>query len=170
MHIGAEAHIVGKIPAHMVGVLINHNLIRVPEPVIAEGQIGRGHRPVPAVEPEPARTAATNPPYVTGTKATGKVAMLPRLIEMVVRIAGTAIVPNPLLALHMRSSRMAGLFRSFGVCDGGFRRAVRRSRPVCRRASWMAGCFVLRHHRQREYQQSCECNGYGFHQFLLITT
>src|ERR1700722_20599639 len=120
MHIGAEAHIVGKIPAHMVGVLINHNLTRVPEPVIAEGQIGRGHRPIPAVEPEPARSAAANPPYVTGTKAAGKVAMLPGLIEMVVRIAGTAIVPNPLLPFHVRSTRMGGLFGSVGVGGRGF--------------------------------------------------
>jgi hypothetical protein len=39
---------------------------------------------------------------------------------------------------------------------------------VCRR-SLMAGRFMLRHHRHRENEQSCERNVNGPHRFLLMT-
>src|ERR1700722_17849332 len=130
MYIGAEANVVGQIPANMVGILVDHNLIRIPEPIIAECQIGRSHRPIPAIEPEPARSSTANSPHVTGTKPASKVAMLPWLIEMVVRIAGAGIVPNPLLPFHVRSSRMAGLCGSVRMRSGGFRRAMICRRPV----------------------------------------
>ena len=40
MHISSEAHIVGKIPSDMVRIRVDDDLIRVPEPVRAECQIG----------------------------------------------------------------------------------------------------------------------------------
>src|ERR1039458_6755379 len=95
VHISAAAHIVSEIPAHMVRIVVNHDLIRVPVPIAAIISVGERNRPVPAVEPELSWTSAGNPPYVRGTKAASKVPVSPGMVQMVARIAAACIMPDP---------------------------------------------------------------------------
>ena len=46
MHISAEPHIVSQIPAVMVRVRIDHNVVRVPNPAVTETNVKCRHVPV----------------------------------------------------------------------------------------------------------------------------
>ena len=52
VHISAETHVIGEIPADVVRIVVDDDLIGVPEPAVAEGKIGCSNIPIPAVEPE----------------------------------------------------------------------------------------------------------------------
>src|SRR5580692_311408 len=80
VNVGAQPRVVSEIPAVMVGVFVDHDLVAVPEPVSAQGQVKRGNAERPAVEPEAAGAASANAPYVPAAEAAGEVAMLPGMI------------------------------------------------------------------------------------------
>lgn len=110
VHISAQAHVVSKIPSNMVRIVVDDNLIRVPEPVAAEGEIGFRDHPVPSVEPESAWPTAGNTPDMRRTEASAEVAVFPGMIEMVVRIVRPGVMTDPRLAvIHVRDIGVAGL-------------------------------------------------------------
>src|SRR5580698_4709043 len=78
VHISPEPHVIGQVPANVIRIVIDHDLIRVPQPPIAERNVRCGNIPVPSVEPEAARAAAPKMPNVTWTKAAGEVTVRPR--------------------------------------------------------------------------------------------
>src|ERR1035441_3356121 len=112
VHISAEAHIVSEIPAHMVRIVVNHDLIRAPVPIAAIVSVGERNRPVPAIEPELSGTSAGNPPYVRGTKAASKVPVSPGMVQMVARIVGAGIMPDPVTPVHVGT---LGVARFIGI-------------------------------------------------------
>ena len=95
VHVGTEAHIVGKVPAGVVRIFVDDDLVRVPEPVRAEGEVGCSDGPEPTIEPEPAGTTALNDPGMLRAETARKVAMLPWLVEMIGRIVAPGIMTNP---------------------------------------------------------------------------
>lgn len=58
VHVDPEPCIVGKIPARMVGVVIDHDRVGVPKPAVDIRHIEGGHAPIVVVEPEAAGTSA----------------------------------------------------------------------------------------------------------------
>ena len=58
MHVGTKAHVVSEIPAGVIGIIVDDDLIGIPEPIGAEGEVGGCDRPVPSIEPEPAGAAS----------------------------------------------------------------------------------------------------------------
>src|SRR5580658_3998581 len=36
MHISAETHVVGQVPADVIRVIVNNDLVRIPQPAVAE--------------------------------------------------------------------------------------------------------------------------------------
>jgi hypothetical protein len=58
MHIAPKSYVVSEVPAHVIGVLVNYNLVTVPEPVIAEGEVGCRYAEIVAAEPETSRASA----------------------------------------------------------------------------------------------------------------
>ena len=86
----------------MVGILINHDLVRIPEPVVAESNVVRGNAKVEATEPETIWIPTSQPPNMAAAEAALKALMFPRMIEMVVRIVRTGVMANPLVVgVHM---------------------------------------------------------------------
>ena len=126
MHIDAEAHVIGQIPADVVRILVDDDFIRVPEPAVAESYVGSRDIPVPSIEPEPAGSAACEPPNVPGAKAAGKVTVRPRIVEMVARIVGAGIVTNPGISIHVRSIGVARLVAVVALRAGRLGRAMYR--------------------------------------------
>jgi hypothetical protein len=80
----------------VVRIVIDNDIVAVPQPVVAEADVIRGNAEIEAAEPESVRTAATEMPNVTATEAAGKASVLPGMIEVVVRIIGAGVVANPL--------------------------------------------------------------------------
>ena len=79
----------------MIRILINHDVIRIPQPIIAKANVIRRHIEIPSAKPESARPAAHQPVNMLAPKRPREMPMLPRMIEMVVRIVRPSIMPNP---------------------------------------------------------------------------
>jgi len=56
--VGTQPHVVGEVPAVVVRVFVDHNLIAVPEPVTAVTHVERCDIEIETSKPEPARTAS----------------------------------------------------------------------------------------------------------------
>jgi hypothetical protein len=94
--VGAEPHVIGQVPSVVVGVFVDDDLIRIPEPAVTETNVIRRYAEVKAAEPETRRASTDEMPNVTAAKATGKATVLPRMIEMVVGIVAAGVVTYPL--------------------------------------------------------------------------
>jgi hypothetical protein len=187
MNISTEAYVIGEIPSNVIRIVIDHNLIRIPQPVAAEGYVGRRNGPGPSVEPESIWAPAGKAPCMRRAKASSKVAVLPRMIKMIAWVVPAGIMTNPGLALiYVRSIGVAGLIdvvpglsrrRSPGRPGSLWRRLVsvrrcgsmRRStiewrRPM-RRNRWVTAPlgWMLRKHRHSEHQKGCEHKSNEFH-------
>src|ERR1017187_10374161 len=64
VHISAEPHVVGQVPAHMTRVIVNYDIVRIPVPAVAIGYIRRRNAPIPVIERKAAGTAARQVPPV----------------------------------------------------------------------------------------------------------
>src|ERR1700751_3066249 len=78
VHIRAEAHVIRQVPAHVIGIVIDHNLVRVPQPVTAITDIHGRDAEIKPAEPETSRSAPPEMPHVTGPEAAAEMSMLPR--------------------------------------------------------------------------------------------
>jgi len=115
----------------MVGIVVDHNVVAVPEPVIAVTNIKSRDAKKESAEPEAARTASAKAPPVTRAEAAFKVTMLPRMIEMEARVIAPVVVPDPLAVVM----DMGGFGMPFAIAEAGLGRgwarnaAMRRSGP-----------------------------------------
>ena len=94
--IGAESHVVGKVPAWVVGIVVDHDLVVRPIPVIDVVQIKRSHTEVEAVKPKAVGPASADAPDVATAEATGEAAMFEGTIEVVACVVSSSVVSNPL--------------------------------------------------------------------------
>ena len=101
MRISTQSHIVGKVPPDVVGVVVDHNVVAVPQPVIAISVIECRNREKESTYRKSTAVAAVQSPHMPGTDGARKVAVLPRMIEVIVRIVATHIVPNPTVILRI---------------------------------------------------------------------
>src|SRR5580658_4853928 len=93
--VGAQPYVVRQIPAIMVGVFVDDDLIAVPEPVTAEAEVESGHTEVEAAKPEAARTASGDAPHVAAAEAAGEVAVLPGMIEVESGVSRSSVMTDP---------------------------------------------------------------------------
>jgi hypothetical protein len=110
VNVGAEPDVVSQIPSDMIGVVVDDDLIRIPQPVAAEAKVVRRYAKVEAAKPESARSASRKAPNVAAANAAGKAAVFPRVVEMVMSIVATGVMPHPMVALRVdvRSVWVAG--------------------------------------------------------------
>lgn len=107
MYVGPEPRIVGKIPAHVIGIFIDYDGIGIPEPAIAVLNVVRRNTEVEPAEPEPRRATACQVIDVTRAKAAREVAMLPGMVQVIVGIVRTGIVADPaVIRVNMRGFRV----------------------------------------------------------------
>lgn len=167
MAVGAQADVVGEVPANVVGVLVDDDFVGIPEPTITEGDVSGSDAEIEAVEPEAGRTAAGEMPNVAAAKAAGEVTMLPRMIHMILRIIGAGIMADPLaVGVDVRRIGMPGLIGIFGSfrrravrSSLGRRRAFTRNVSVAdvfRLRSRMLPAAILRESRNRTEQEQCK--------------
>jgi len=123
VNVGAEAGVVGKVPAGVVGVVINDDVVGVPEPAVGVVEVIGGDAEVEAIEEEAAAVSAAETVDIAGAEVAGEVSVGPGLVEVVVVLA--AVVPDPLAVVV----NVGGIGMAWGVvvvsrrCAGG--RAVR---------------------------------------------
>jgi hypothetical protein len=74
--VGSEADVVGEVPAGVVGIVVDDDVVGVPEPSVRVGEVPGGYAEVEAAEPEAGWTSSAETPDVGGAEAAGEVAVL----------------------------------------------------------------------------------------------
>src|SRR6202008_2950963 len=94
----------------MVRIVVDDPVVGIPKPAVHIAQFPRRDAPVPAVEPEPARTSAAQSPAMAGTKSPRKMAVFILVVEVEMRIVAARIMPHPHFpVIDMRRIGMPGL-------------------------------------------------------------
>ena len=133
VNVNPQPHVIGEVPADVIWILINHDLVRIPEPVIAKAVVVWGNAKVEAAKPEALPVPSCKPKDMAGTEPAREVPMLPRMIEMVVRIITAGVMPDPLIArIDVRGVRVPGLVAIIAVFLRGAPCTSNRSRPMRR--------------------------------------
>src|SRR5436305_1219037 len=107
MNISPEARIVSKVVALVVRVLIDHDVVGIPQPVAGVPHVGIRNREVEVAETEAGWAASGESPDVLGAETSAEVAMLPRMIEVEADIGAAGIVADPLLLINVGCFGMA---------------------------------------------------------------
>src|ERR1700744_1781484 len=97
MDISPEPYVIGQIPADMVRIVVDDDVVAVPVPSVAEGHIIRRHAEVEAAEPEASRPAAGQMPVMLRPESAIEAAMLPGMVQMIVRIFPAGVVAYPVV-------------------------------------------------------------------------
>ncbi len=79
----------------MVGIIIDYDLVAIPNPIIDESIIVGRHGKEKAAETKSLRATARQPPHMGWPNATTEVAVLPRMIEVVMEVVPSRVVANP---------------------------------------------------------------------------
>src|SRR5208283_694161 len=143
VNVCAKPDVVSEVPPDMVGVVVDHDLVTVPEPIIHEAVVVRSHTEKEAAKAESLRTTATEPVYMAGSNTTAEVAVFPRMIKVIMGIVPARVVSNPrvvtvnvrsvgvpmLITVISRLGRLVYLLPS--MCRLCMYRGARRGRSVC---------------------------------------
>ncbi len=128
MDVGAEPDVVGEVSAVVVGVIVDHDVIAVPEPVIAVGKVKGADAEIEATEPESIGAASTESPRVAAANAASEVAVFPGMVQMEAGVVVSVVMSNPLsVVVDVGSVGMA-----FMVAIGSSRRRGLVGRAVRR--------------------------------------
>src|ERR1700674_248612 len=143
MHVGAEPDVVGQVPARVVRILVEDDVVPVPVPAIAVAVVVRGDAEEEAAEAEAIAVAALQPPDVVRAEGAREAPVRPGTIEVVVPVVPAGVVSDPtmVLSVHVRGvgmSRRLGEAAPSATVRGGRlaggrtvrRRAVRRDVPT----------------------------------------
>ena len=95
MYVSAKPRVISQVPAIVVGILVEHDLVRIPEPRIGEAIVVGSEAKVVAGKPEPLRAPSQEPEDMTTPEAARKASMLPEVIEMVVSIVTACSMSDP---------------------------------------------------------------------------
>lgn len=95
MNVGAQPDVERQVPADVVRVVVNHDLVTVPHPVVAEAVVIGGNAEIETAEPEAVARSAGQMPNVAAANSSGKVPVLPRVIDVVVGVSRAGLVPDP---------------------------------------------------------------------------
>ena len=107
VHVSAESRVVGQIPAFVIRIIVDHDVIVVPIPIINVAEIEGSYAEVKSAEPEAAGSSAAQAPHVTRSDSALEAAMLPRVVKVKSGIATAIGVADPFVILVD--------VRSFGV-------------------------------------------------------
>ena len=132
----SEPDVVRQVPARVVGIVIDHDVVAVPDPIVGVDNIIWRDGEEKSANIESIHPPTMQPPYMVRPDASSEMAMFPWMIQMVVRIGATGVVSHPLiiLSVHMRSFRVVRLIIELSVlilrgCRSGSG-SMHRSRTV----------------------------------------
>lgn len=120
MDIGSEPNVIGKVPADVIGIVIDDDVIGIPQPAVTETNVVWCNREIKTAEPEATGTTACKVPDMAASDTAGEVAMFPGMIQMVMGIVAAGIMANPLsIGMDVGSIRMSFLVAEFAVFIDG---------------------------------------------------
>jgi len=73
--VGSQPDVVGKVPANVIGIIVDDDDVRIPEPAITEANVVGSYRKEETAEPEAAGTTASESPHVAATETASEASM-----------------------------------------------------------------------------------------------
>lgn len=95
VNVGTQPDVERQVPTDVVRIVVNHNLVTVPEPVVAVADVSGSNTEIETAEPEAAGPSSRQMPNVAAANSAREAPMLPRVIEVVAGVPGTGIVSDP---------------------------------------------------------------------------
>jgi hypothetical protein len=140
VQVGSESRIVSEVIPRVVGILVDHDGIGVPEPSIDVREIRIRNAEVPSVKPETRGASSSETVHVISAKLAREAAVSPRLIHVVTPSA--AVMANPFsVVVYVRS---IGVSRAIVET-----RRIRVAAALIRRASLLRPTLWRRSFRPR---------------------
>jgi hypothetical protein len=99
--IDSQPNVIGQVPAVMVGVGIDHDVVAIPEPVVGIVIVVRRNLGEEAADVESVAVPTVKAPDVLLTDPARKASVFPRMIEMIVGIVASGIVSHPLIVFRV---------------------------------------------------------------------
>jgi hypothetical protein len=106
--VGSEPRVIREIPAWMVWIVVNHDVVAVPQPIANVVIIVRRDAPIKPAEGEAVTASASKAINVAGANSAAEASVFPRMVKMVVGITAAGIMTDPAIAFSMN-------VRSFGM-------------------------------------------------------
>jgi hypothetical protein len=131
-----EPNVVRQVPACIVRIIVQHDVIGIPEPVVAKTDIIRRDGEEESADLEAVRTSAMQTPHMASANGSRETTVLPRTIEMIVLIVRHMAYPSIVLRMNVRRLGMAFLIAVAGA------RFVRW--PATFTVWWMVGFATIR--------------------------
>jgi hypothetical protein len=108
VNVCTEADVVGEIPAHVVGILVDHDVVAIPEPVAAKAEIDWSNAEIETTEPEAAGASADEVPDVSASEAAGEMSVFPGMVEAKCGGIAAVVMTDPgTVVMDMRSFGMS---------------------------------------------------------------
>src|SRR5258708_20015810 len=79
VHVGPQPRVIRQIPAHVIGIVVDHDAVAVPIPVVDVRVVEIRNSEVKAVEPEAFSVSAPQYPDMPRAKSTPEPPMLPSI-------------------------------------------------------------------------------------------
>lgn len=162
VNICTQPGVIGQIPTNMIRIFVNYDLIAAPKPVRAELVVIWSDAEVETAKPKARRASTSKMPDVVRAKSPCKMAMGPRMSEVIVRIARSGVMPNPpTVRMNVGGVWMSGHVAKraawCGPASAGVRRGtMRRNEPMANLVTGSALTATgrpLRNHGNGKHQQ-----------------
>jgi hypothetical protein len=112
MDVRAQPRIVSEVPAVVIRVLVNHDRIGIPEPVVAIIIVSRRNTEVEIADPEAVSIPAGETEHVARPETTRESSVFKRMIDMIAGIIPPGIVSDPLvIGMNVGCFRVPRLIR-----------------------------------------------------------
>ena len=103
----------------MIGIVVNDEIVRIPEPSVTETNVVRSDGKEEAPEPEAAGATSTKAPHVAAAETARESAMFPRMLQMVMSVIAARIMAHPFsIRMYVRSFGMSALVAEMPVFLG----------------------------------------------------
>jgi hypothetical protein len=100
----------------MIRIVIDHNLVAIPTPVIDIAVVGWSDSKVEAVKPEPISPSSFEPVYLAATDAPPEASLFPGMIQVIAGIISARIMSDPaIVGVDVRSVRMSVLIAKVAI-------------------------------------------------------
>jgi hypothetical protein len=114
--VSSRAGIVSQVPARVIRIFVDHDIIAVPVPIVDVTVIEWRDPEIESVKPKTVPVAATQVEHMAGTETACEVPVLPWMILMKTWVVAALIMSNPLIvSVNVRRVRMPGLIRVIAV-------------------------------------------------------
>src|SRR5258708_309991 len=121
MDVGASSCVVSQIPTVVVRIVVDHDLVAIPKPVVGVSIVKWSHTEGKAAYPEALPVPALNPKDMAWAKAGRKASMLKRPVQVKAGIIPARIMTHPrAVRVNVRSFRMSLAIANPVAFNGGF--------------------------------------------------